>query len=121
MEARNTGVSINYFIRGKTIFIRGQEWCADFIAKMLEFLNDSYNLSTILLSQHKFNVLNERRRQADVCKSHIACLLLFVGYNMWGCLKHKIGELCVRNQSPNLRQRHRWYGGNYRTLSLSSF
>ena len=66
MEARNTGVSINYFIRGKTIFIRGQEWCADFIAKMQELLNDSYNLSTILLSQHKFNVLNERRRQADV-------------------------------------------------------
>ena len=88
MEARNTGVSINYFIRGKTIirgrtiFIRGQEWCADFIAKMLEFLNDSYNLSTILLSQHKSNVLNERRRQADVCISHIACLLLFAGYNM---------------------------------------
>lgn len=86
MEARNTGVSINYFISGRTIFIRGQEWCADFIAKMLEFLNDSYNLSSILLSQHKFNVLNERRRQADVFKSHIACLLLFVGYNMWGCL-----------------------------------
>ena len=83
MEARNTGVSINYFIRGRTIFIRGgQEWCADFIAKMKEFLNDSYNLSTILLSQHKSNVLNKRRRQADVCISHIACLLLFVGYNM---------------------------------------
>jgi hypothetical protein len=48
MEARNTGVSINYFIRGKTIFIRGQEWCADFIAKMQELLNDSYNLSSIL-------------------------------------------------------------------------
>ena len=59
MEARNTGVSINYFIKGKTIFIRGQEWCADFIAKMLEFLNDSYNLSTILLSQHKSNVLTK--------------------------------------------------------------
>ena len=95
--------------------------CADFIAKMLELLNDSYNLSTILLSQHKFNVLNERRRQADVCKSHIACLLFFVGYNMWGCLNHKIGEARVRNQSPNLRQTHRWYGGNYRNLSLSSF
>lgn len=121
MEARNTGVSINYFISGRTIFIRGQEWCADFIAKMLEFLNDSYNLSTILLSQHKSNVLNERRRQADVCKSHIACLLLFVGYNMWGCLKHKIGDPCVRNQSPNLRQRHRWCGGNCRNLSLNSF
>ena len=57
----------------------------------------------------------------DVCISHIACLLLFVGYNMWGCLKHKIGEPCVRNQSPNLRQRHRWCGGNCRNLSLNSF
>lgn len=61
------------------------------------------------------------RRQADVCISHIACLLLFVGYNMWGCLKHKIGDPCVRNQSPNLRQRHRWCGGNCRNLSLNSF
>lgn len=76
---------------------------------------------SVAFSQHKSNVLNERRRQADVCISHIACLLLFVGYNMWGCLKHKIGEAYVRNQSPNLRQRHRWYGGNYRNLSLNSF
>lgn len=45
----------------------------------------------------------------------------FVEYNMWGCLKLKIGEARVRNQSPNLRQRHRWYGENCRNLSLSSF